>query len=108
MLITTKNPETFAVHVFHGDSPVCMERCAGADEAAVLAERFWHLFVDRAARPFQDSATIIPREGNQPPTCPHCQSQRLTRVGLVLDVTFIRCDDCLEVFEVRRPDSPEV
>jgi hypothetical protein len=63
VLITTKNPETFAVHVFHGDSPVCMERCASADEAAVLAERFWHLFVDRAARPFQDSATVNPREG---------------------------------------------
>jgi hypothetical protein len=48
VLITTKNPDTLTVHVFNGDSPVCMERCADADEAAVLAERFWRLFVDRA------------------------------------------------------------
>ena len=47
VLITTKNPETFAVHVFHGDSPVCVERCADAEEALKIAQHFWTVFVDR-------------------------------------------------------------
>ena len=46
VLITTKNPETFAVHVFHGDSPVCVERCEDADEAAVIAQRLRQIFID--------------------------------------------------------------
>jgi len=48
VLITTKGPASFAVHVFHGDSPVCMERCDNAADAAVRAERFRQLFEDRA------------------------------------------------------------
>ncbi len=84
MLITTKNPETFTVYVFNGDSPVCMERCQDADDAAVIAERLRHFFADRD-------------------TCPHCKSPRLTRVGLVDDVTYFRCEDCNQVFKVRRP-----
>jgi hypothetical protein len=47
ILIATKGPSSFAVHVFHGDSPVCMEPCNNADEAAILADRMWKLFVER-------------------------------------------------------------
>jgi len=49
-LIATKGPTSLAVHVFDGDSAVCMERCKDADEAAVLAERMWRLFVETGRR----------------------------------------------------------
>jgi len=48
-VIKTKGPITdLEVHVFDGDSPICMERCDNADEAAILAERMWKLFVRRS------------------------------------------------------------
>jgi hypothetical protein len=68
VLIATKNPETFTVHVFHGDSPVCMERCENADDAAVVAERLRQFLAERDP-------------------CPRCKSQRLTRVGLVTGIS---------------------
>lgn len=46
VLITTKRPPSSAVHLFDGDSPACLEPCDNADEAAVLAERMWQLFVE--------------------------------------------------------------
>jgi len=47
VLITTKSPASFAVHVFHGDSPVCMERCENAADATVVSERLREMFKDR-------------------------------------------------------------
>jgi hypothetical protein len=50
VLITTKRPTSFAVHVFDGDSPVCMERCKDAVEAAVVAEQLKQIFVKTGRR----------------------------------------------------------
>jgi hypothetical protein len=46
VLITRKDSLTCEVYVFNGDSPVSMERCTDADEAATIAERLWDRFVD--------------------------------------------------------------
>jgi len=40
VLIALKNPTLYAVHVFDGDSPICMEHCQSGDEAAAVAEEF--------------------------------------------------------------------
>lgn len=42
---------------------------------------------------------MIPREADRPP-CPQCKSQDLICVGLLREVTFFRCDNCNDVFEV--------
>jgi len=47
--IKTKGPiADLEIHVFNGDSQICMERCDNADEAGVLAERMWKLFMRRS------------------------------------------------------------
>jgi hypothetical protein len=45
--IATKAPTSFAVYVFHGDNSLCMEPCNNTDEATILAQRMWQLFVER-------------------------------------------------------------
>jgi transposase-like protein len=35
------------------------------------------------------------------PTCPRCESRRVTCVGHVEDVGFFRCEDCDEVFTIQ-------
>ncbi len=37
-----------------------------------------------------------------PPPCPLCDSPRLTCVGQVENVDFLRCEDCDEMFTIQR------
>ena len=46
VLVASKSPEKCRVQVFNEDRLVVTARCKDADEASVLAERFWDLFID--------------------------------------------------------------
>jgi hypothetical protein len=48
VLVTILQPRRYAVQVLEGEHPVCSEPCTNADEAAVIAERLWDVFVDPA------------------------------------------------------------
>jgi len=44
--IVLRNPDSHTVYVFNGDQAMCLERCANADEAALIAERLRKLFTE--------------------------------------------------------------
>jgi hypothetical protein len=46
VFIPMKPPAPSAVHVFDGDSPVCLEDCKDAADAAIVAKRLWTIFAD--------------------------------------------------------------